>query len=402
MSDPAPHRLEPRGLSISSDDLARRMTPKIKEAASKVGSMRRAIRAVYGLPFVGYIARLVIGLACLPRYLDQLQRVVQKSEEQGRRNDLQVTQTDEAARLRADIDATSSKLHAALDRFLGELRRFESTEPKNLEALRCTVEPIGELLLRLIRSLSDAHRASNDLGALSTVDPGSTRPREHQVAAGPEFESFYFSLQERFRGSSKLIAERLGVYVPHLEKARTTSGRTGALDLGCGRGEFLDVAAKAGLVPRGVDQNAIAVRKARASGFEVVHGDALATLADVDSDSLAVVSAVHLVEHLPFALFAQLLSEANRALASGGLLVLETPNPENLSVGAHSFWLDPTHRAPVPPLLAQHLCEFQGFTRVEILRLHPDPVKFTPDDPLMVELTEAFHGPSDYAVLAWA
>jgi O-antigen chain-terminating methyltransferase len=85
------------------------------------------------------------------------------------------------------------------------------------------------------------------------------------------------------------------------------------------------------------------------------------------------VSAFHLVEHLPFELVQELIAEALRVLQPGGLLIMETPNPENLTVGATSFYLDPTHRHPLPPGLLGFAAEHAGFARQRIVRLQEDP-----------------------------
>ena len=136
------------------------------------------------------------------------------------------------------------------------------------------------------------------------------------------------------------------------------------LDLGCGRGEWLEVLAENGLAARGLDLNRVAVEECAQAGLDVVHADALEHLRAIKSDTLGAIAAFHVIEHLGFGQLIALLDEIQRVLRPDGAVLLETPNPENLIVGACNFWLDPTHVKPLPPELMQFLCETRGFTPV--------------------------------------
>lgn len=119
----------------------------------------------------------------------------------------------------------------------------------------------------------------------------------------------------------------------------------------------------------GVDLNAKSVEQGLASGLNVTHGDAIDYLAGLGAESLAIVSAFHVAEHLPFECLQSLVAQAMRVLQPGGLLIMETPNPENLVVGATNFYLDPTYIRPVHPALLPFLPEYVGFERIKVLRL---------------------------------
>ena len=115
--------------------------------------------------------------------------------------------------------------------------------------------------------------------------------------------------------------------------------------------------------------------------------------------SQCVVSGFHIAEHVPFAILQEMVAEALRALKPAGLLILETPNAENLVVGASSFYLDPTHRRPLPPLLLSFLTEYAGFSRTKILRLQESPELAA--HRARVTLLQVLAGVSpDYAVVA--
>ncbi len=113
---------------------------------------------------------------------------------------------------------------------------------------------------------------------------------------------------------------------------------------------------------------------ARSRGLDVRQADVLDALRDEPDGKLALVSGFHIAEHLPFAVLLEMITEARRVLRPGGVLILETPNPENLVVGTANFYLDPTHIAPIPPLRMDFMAEFAGFGRKTILRLNgPEP-----------------------------
>ena len=182
-------------------------------------------------------------------------------------------------------------------------------------------------------------------------------------------EQFYRAFEDLHRGTRDLIKERLRVYAPFVQPLTAVFSPARALDLGCGRGEWLELLGEFGFVATGVDLDDGMLAACRERGLDVHTADALAALRDLPDDSLALVSSFHLVEHLEFALVQQLIAEALRVLQPGGLLIMETPNPENLVVGSSSFYLDPSHVKPLPPKLLAFAAEFAGFARHKIVRV---------------------------------
>lgn len=183
---------------------------------------------------------------------------------------------------------------------------------------------------------------------------------------------FYRAFEDRFRGSRQQIKARLQVYRPWLDTLANQIPQRAALDIGCGRGEWLEVLTEAGFDATGVDTDAGMLAACHAHGLRGELQDGLAALAQVKDNSLALVSAFHVVEHLPFDQVLELLKQAHRVLAPGGLVVLETPNSENLGVGTFNFYLDPTHERPIPYLLLQFAATFSGFEHAHILRVNHD------------------------------
>jgi SAM-dependent methyltransferase len=211
----------------------------------------------------------------------------------------------------------------------------------------------------------------------------------------------YLSFEDAFRGSREEIKERVSIYVAKLRAAGAGTDQAPILDIGCGRGELLEVLREQGLKASGVDDNAAAVEKCREARLEVAHGDAFEALARLPDGSLGGLTALHVVEHLPFPLVIRLLDEALRVLRPGGIAIFETPNPTNLLVGAANFYIDPTHRNPVHPQTLQYLFEARGLVQVEPMMLHPFPSEMLlpeTDSPAARFINQHFFGPQDYAV----
>jgi O-antigen chain-terminating methyltransferase len=192
----------------------------------------------------------------------------------------------------------------------------------------------------------------------STDSPGWTRT-----------DAFYRAFEERFRGSRELISERLLAYLPFLEPLKAVDRRPAAVDLGCGRGEWLELLAASGFDAKGIDLDDGMLSACSERGLPAQKGDAVAFLEQIDDESLAIVSGFHIAEHLPFPRLEALVRQASRVLKPGGLLILETPNPENFHVASLTFYYDPTHRKPLPPALLAFLTEYHGFARSKIVRL---------------------------------
>ncbi|MDD1762878.1 MAG: class I SAM-dependent methyltransferase [Methanothrix sp.] len=211
-------------------------------------------------------------------------------------------------------------------------------------------------------------------------------------------ESFYRAFEDRFRGPQELIKSRLRVYLPFIQPLKTIYGECKTVDIGCGRGEWLELMDENGFEAQGVDLDEGMIAACNAKGLSVVKEEAVLHFQKLQDESVAVISGFHIIEHIPFDAQRKLIDEAHRVLKPGGLLILETPNPENLSVGANSFYLDPTHLRPVPPQLLYFLTEYYGFTRIKLLRLQ-EPSSLTHNE--NVRVMDIFVGISpDYAVVA--
>nr|WP_314483610.1 methyltransferase domain-containing protein [uncultured Pseudomonas sp.] len=210
---------------------------------------------------------------------------------------------------------------------------------------------------------------------------------------------FYRAFEDRHRGSRALIASRLEVYLPFLAPLKKLYPQAAVLDVGCGRGEWLEMLIREGYDASGVDLDEGMLEACRELGLPVRTDDALNALRQLPDASLIAVSGFHIAEHIPFTVLEEMVGEAMRVLQPGGLLILETPNAENVVVGTNNFFVDPTHDRPIPSLLLSFLTEFKGFARSKVLRLQEAPDLHEPERKLGVMDVLAGTSP-DYAVVA--
>jgi SAM-dependent methyltransferase len=221
--------------------------------------------------------------------------------------------------------------------------------------------------------------------------------KEHEVAAN--MHSVYF--QARFGGDEPVIREQSEAFIDLF------AGRERVLDLGCGRGIFLELLKDKGVGGYGIDLDPKMVSQARERGFEAFEQDALAHIESLPAKSIDGVYARHIAEHvLPGDLVA-MLRALRRALQPGSPVVFVTPNVSNLSVGAHTFWMDPSHLRPIPPDLFKFYLEVEGFRGVGVRTFQPSDQRLSEEfsdararDNARL-LNQTLFGDRDYAVVGF-
>lgn len=217
-----------------------------------------------------------------------------------------------------------------------------------------------------------------------------------------DLDDYYLAFENAHRGSHGEIIKKITPYLVKVAELAPEVLVLPMVDIGCGRGEWLELLREQGFDAMGLDLSAAMVQHCRDRGLHAEHGDAQQWLAKQSDNSLAMISGFHIVEHLPFEQLFQLIGQIWRVLASGGVLILETPNPENVLVGSHTFYHDHSHRNPVTPTSLQFLLGYHGFVSQEVLRLNPYPENDRIKEPGL--LAERFnghmYGPQDYGIVA--
>lgn len=214
---------------------------------------------------------------------------------------------------------------------------------------------------------------------------------------------FFAAFEAHFRGDPAVLREQLAKdYLGRLFELRETVPAAPCLDLGCGRGVWLGLLRDHGFAAQGVDLNVQAVADAQQQGLDAQVRDALQWLKGMPDRSAMAITAFHLMEHLPFSVRLALVSECARVLTPGGLLILETPNPENIWVATHTFYHDPTHSQPLTPDSLAYLVNYHGLETVEVARLHPYPesARLPEVDAVTSRLNNMTCAGQDFAVIA--
>ncbi len=212
------------------------------------------------------------------------------------------------------------------------------------------------------------------------------------VIPEPQLPFDYGRFAERFRGDEEYVKTAQAVYDPLF------AGRADVLDLGCGRGEFLERMREIGVAARGIDSSPESVAICRHKGLDAEVADLFDYLAALPEASLGGIFCSQVVEHIPPGRLPELIRLAAGRLRRGGVIAIETPNPQCLAIFATHFYLDPTHQRPVPhALLAFYLEEF-GVGNIEVRKLSPALESMPSLRSLPEDFREAFFGGLDYAI----
>ena len=260
----------------------------------------------------------------------------------------------------------AAQLEQRMNVHLGEISESVRDLSHKIEALEDRAESIEEKVGVAFSRLSSLQRGL--VSESKSLPHQEEQPIEEGLTSVPSLdrlaaETVYAAIEDKLRGSSKEIRDKQSSYIKLL--AEVPPGKD-VVDLGCGRGEFLDLLSESGINSLGIDSSAISIAECKEKGFEAKQMDLLDYLISCDDASLRAVVSFQVLEHLSFPVLLQVFSEAFRALIPGGLFLGETPNGANLAVGGSTFWLDHTHVRPLHPELLQHLAEFYGFSDVHV------------------------------------
>lgn len=309
----------------------------------------------------------------------------------------------------ARLTATEQQLQAVSDRFtarderVARIDRLLTTIDKRLTALdeRYTTNDcylkndLAQHKQTLALFLAEARQR--------LPEPFNQEQLETFVNEDPHsLDAFYVAFEAQFRGSRPDIINRLKVYIPLIGEAKIGTEDAPVLDVGCGRGEWLELLGESGYIARGLDINRVMIEQCRARGLDVIEGDVLDYLRSISDASLGAVTGFHIIEHLPFKILMQLFDEVVRVLKPGGMVIFETPNPGNVLVGSNTFYLDPTHRNPLPSSMIQFLAESRGLGQVKIMNVNPYPEHFRVKGSELAErFNDYFYGAQDYSVIGY-
>jgi len=318
------------------------------------------------IPLIGYTLRLGSSLLFLPKKLRNLEVAIHHDR------------IDRMA-LQEKTTISNIRLIELIDEFRNNnslLQEYSITISELRHRLNTTVTP----------QVSAKSKNNHEVQHLTFAD-------DHSL------DDFYLKFENRFRGNESTILQRLRVYLPYFKNRTESLNELPVLDIGSGRGEFLELLSQENIKVMGLDLNAEMVKRSKAKGHDIIENDAFSYLSSQKKTSFSAVCGFHIVEHIPFPDLMKIFNECFRVVKKDGIVIFETPNPENLTVGALNFNYDPSHLKPIPPQLLVFCLEYIGFTDVKILPLHPEK-EVVNTDPLVTEALSRIFGPRDYAVIA--
>src|SRR6266581_3124902 len=304
--------------------------------------------------------------------VDRFAQFGTRADDLGRHLSNLQTQTDNQGRHLNNLQTQADAVRDQATIYQAELNhvKSDSNDAKQL-ALRADERQNSEgaylksELHLLNRRLMELASTSGE-GATSSAKNAPVPTDKH------EFDALYVAFENQFRGSREVIKKRVRVYLDDVCGAGAVTADSPILDLGCGRGEWLELVNENGLAGEGVDSNAIMVSACQERGLRVIEGDALEYLRALPAESRGAITAFHLIEHLEFQLLVHLLRESFRVLRPGGLAIFETPNPDNVLIGSNRFYSDPTHLHPLPKEYSRFMLQSVGFSDVVARPLNPD------------------------------
>jgi SAM-dependent methyltransferase len=338
---------------------------------------------------------------------------------------LESTLAFNAARIPIASDQPGGELaHKALRKAFGrqtqgvfdQVRVFAEAVRDALQALVAVLETPGthehadlagrlDTVLERLAQLERAPGAGAGADRAATADLVARIERletaEQRRAFNPWFSNARF--EEEFRGSREELTDH------YRDLAARFEGLSPVLDVGCGRGEFLELLGEVGTEAIGIEIDPDLVRECAERGLHAELGDALHRIASVPDASLGGIVLIQVVEHLTAQEVVDLIPLAFDKLRPGGRILIETVNPQSLYVFAHSLYVDPTHHKPVHPAYLDFIFREAGFEHIELQwRSAPDA-----QDSLDLEegevdsvganlrkIDKLLFGPQDYALIA--
>jgi len=193
--------------------------------------------------------------------------------------------------------------------------------------------------------------------AISQTDENGRRVLRFDGASSDA--ATYRGFEDIFRGDERAVREQQLAYLPHF------AGAEWVLDVGCGRGEFLDALLARDIGARGADMDESMVARCLEKGLDVTLADAATYLRELDDGSVPGMFAAQVVEHLSADQLTELLALMQAKLAPGGAAIMETVNPHN-PAALKAFWTDTTHHHPLFPEVLLALCRLAGFESGEV------------------------------------
>lgn len=320
-----------------------------------------------------------------------------------------------AAKLEKNLETFDATFDEKLDRALSVYAQRIATVSDELKAFR---SELG--LVRDQQREAALQRRSRDRDVRRLVNAVETGTASHPASPPQpvppmfpseikrESEFDYFLFEERYRGDETDIGERQKEYLEYFRD------RENVVDIGCGRGEFLELLRSQKITARGVELGTDQYLLCREKGLDVVQQDLFTFLESVPDGSLGGIFSAQVIEHLTASDQLRYVALAHRKVQSGSPVIFETINPECAYALLHNFFLDPTHVRPVHPETLKFAMESANFRdvklrfsgpvsdrRIPTLQLDANPESLRQFNRAIEHLNELIYGYQDYAAIGW-
>lgn len=292
----------------------------------------------------------------------------------------------------ADVESRMADIAGAFNSISDDFARQEKQFDRLIEVLRGDAPPtnvqkdvaaiagglqtaaqrrIGDIVARVEELAAALNHLQHRLTATPYLSAPIAEWNPQRTSTAEDFD--YLGFEEVFRGPEELVRDRLRAYVPLLK------GHAPVVELGSGRGEFLDLMRAAKIKATGVDNNRNAVERCRQKGLKnAVTADANEYLASLAEASVGAVFSAQFAEHVTFPELLKVLTLSRSRLVPGGIFVAETVNPNSIE-GAKTFFVDQTHVKPIFPEVFAFLCRSTGFASVRLF--YPNGGGFDEQEP---------------------
>ncbi len=286
------------------------------------------------------------------------------------------------------VKAQHADYLGALDRTTIDIQKRLSVDFQKVRA------EYGQMIhdeLRIIRLRQPTATPPGATAKPARAQRSPLQPAEMQPSPLPDFDYTRFAF--RFRGPEEHVRKTEEFYKPYFAGCRNV------LDIGCGRGEFLDLMREMDIVARGIDLSGESIAQCRDKGLNAETADLFTYLGSDTIEEFGGIFASQLVEHLDPAKLPRMIGLCAASLRRGGVLAIETPNPGCLAIFATYFYLDPTHTRPVPHQLLEFYMEEAGLGQIEVHELSPAVESMPEIADLPEQFRKRFFGGLDYAII---
>lgn len=356
------------GINILSEELKTVNVISKKQRLKII--LRKFLRVIYKIPILGYVSRVGVQVLLLPRKMRY--------------------RAEEFAHLQAHAQSLHGHINALqkhVDSLQIHIEHFRSFQAQT-QAFQTQTQAF-----QTQTQAFQVESKQTDIGIINRLD-------DIQEVGFDLPPHIYFDFENRFRGSREDVKSRLHIYSQYTNKLKDISDAS-VLDIGCGRGEWLEYLKEEKIKAFGVDLNYSMIEFCKSIGLDCIHKDCMDYLRVQKKDSFDAITAFQLIEHLRFKTMFAFLKLCYDALKPGGFVIFESPNNDNLIVAASTFYNDYSHVTKLTPDVHKYYLELAGFTDVEVLLLHARGSPDYTDQKYVDEIIYKANMEQDFAIIGY-